>query len=66
MVHFWTLLFLYYFSLNELKMVFINPLQILCPINQVRYSYDTLKKLQIIYMHFLNADLRIYLIDNML
>ena len=66
MVHFWTLLFWYDFSLNDLKYMSINPSQNLCPINQVRYSYDTLKKLQIIYMHFLNADLRIYLIDNML
>jgi hypothetical protein len=35
MVHFWTLLFLYDFSLNDLKYVSINPLQILCPINQM-------------------------------
>jgi len=33
MVHFWTLCFLYCFSLKELKYVSINALQILCPIN---------------------------------
>jgi hypothetical protein len=33
MVHFWTLLFLYDFSLNDLKYASINPLQILCPFN---------------------------------
>ena len=32
MVHFWTLLFWYDFSLNDLKYVSINLLQILCPI----------------------------------
>ena len=33
MVHFWTLLFWYDFSLNDLKYVSINPLHFLCPIN---------------------------------
>ena len=35
MVHFWTLLFWYDFSLNDLKYVSINLSQILCPINNL-------------------------------
>ena len=39
MVHFWTLLFWYDFSLNDLKCVSTNPLQFLCSLNQLRKRY---------------------------
>ena len=40
MVHFWTLLFLYDFSLNDLKYVSINSLYFLCSLNQIKYDKD--------------------------
>ena len=40
MVHFWTLLFLYYFSLKDLKYVSINSLYFLCSLNQIKYDKD--------------------------